>query len=137
MLDQNTYIPRGTTALLDTIGKTITNINNKNPNSKYTVIILTDGQENASVKYRLTEIKFLIQQFTEEKGWEFMYLGANQDAIQEAKKIGITERNSLNYDNNHVRDAFNSASATITQKYTSQSPNDINLSQFQADTIDQ
>jgi len=136
-LDQNTYVPRGSTALLDTIGKTITKINNETPNEKYTVIILTDGQENASSSYNLTEIKLLIQQYTEEKGWDFMYLGANQDAIQEAQNIGINGKNALNYDNAHVENAFNSASTTISQKYNSPRPDEITLSQFQADTINE
>ena len=97
------YYTGGCTALLDAIGNTITSINRKQEElkdeykpSKTMVMITTDGLENASKEYTYSKIKTLIEKQTE-LGWEFIYLGANIDAVEEASKVGIKEDRAVNY----------------------------------------
>lgn len=111
-LNRTTYKPRGSTALLDAIGRTIKDW--KNPTAP-TVIILTDGQENASREYTKAHIKDLIEAKTKE-GWTFMYLGANQDAFAEAGSMGIAPACTMNYDASRTPDAFRALSATLSQQ---------------------
>lgn len=91
-LDNDNYKPSGLTALLDAIGKTITNVKDRQElipvDKDYIVAILTDGHENASVEYNRSAVMNLINEKTE-SGWQFIYLGANQDAIGEATSLGI------------------------------------------------
>lgn len=90
-LNEDNFKPRGMTALLDAIGKTITNVTVDGiiPEEKdYIVVILTDGMENMSREYNKTSIMKLIGERTEDD-WQFIYLGANQDAIKEAGGLGI------------------------------------------------
>ena len=83
-MTKETYQPRGSTALLDAIGRCIKECTVNNP----TVIILTDGLENTSHTYTNAHVKDLIEQKTTD-GWTFVYLGANQDAFAEAGGLGI------------------------------------------------
>lgn len=87
------YTPRGSTALLDAIGKTISPVTEPS-----VVVIMTDGFENSSVEYGRTVIQDLIQD-KEAKGWSFIYLGADQDSFNEATNLGITAtvHNVANY----------------------------------------
>jgi len=103
-IDDKVYIPRGSTALLDAIGKTIeatgkrlANTSENNRPEKVIVAILTDGEENASHQYDLSKIKEMIKHQKEKYSWEFIFLGANQDAFAEAAKIGIDAKDSFNF----------------------------------------
>ena len=97
------YFTGGCTALLDAMGNTIKTISEKQeqlkdeykPN-KTMVIITTDGLENASTEYTFDSIKRLISKQTE-LGWEFIYLGANIDAVKEAARVGIRAEMAVNY----------------------------------------
>lgn len=97
------YFTGGCTALLDAMGNTIKTISEKQeqlkdeykPN-KTMVIITTDGLENASTEYNFNSIKRLISKQTE-LGWEFIYLGANIDAVKEAARVGIRAEMAVNY----------------------------------------
>lgn len=102
-LTDKDYIPAGCTAMLDAIGSSIMHIkqmhNNLNEDVKPTktlFIITTDGLENASREYSYTKIKNLIEK-QKELGWEFLFLGANIDAIGEAEKFGIEKDKVANY----------------------------------------
>jgi Mg-chelatase subunit ChlD len=108
-LTRETFVPRGSTALLDAIGKTIKDAKAAKP----TVVILTDGQENASHHYTKAHIKDLIEQKTRD-GWTFVYLGANQDAFAEAGSIGIAPAGTVNFDVNRTTDAFRTLSAAMS-----------------------
>jgi hypothetical protein len=99
-LTEKTYIPRGSTALLDAIGRAIIDAKTKvdNPREKPHVIvsILTDGEENASREFSRDQIFKMITEQTE-NGWEFIFLAANQDAISAGMGLGIGASNSFNF----------------------------------------
>jgi hypothetical protein len=95
-LDEHTYVPRGTTALLDAIGRTINTIGerlDKTPEpdrpGKVVIVILTDGLENASQEFKRRQIHSMIKHQREKYGWEFIFLAANQDAIQVGETMGV------------------------------------------------
>jgi len=119
-LTRETYKPRGSTALLDAIGRTIKD--NWNRNSP-TVIILTDGQENSSHNYTKAHIKDLIEE-RQRAGWNFVYLGANQDAFAEAGSIGIAPGATMNYEANRTPEAFATLSAALSQAASTTQPVD-------------
>lgn len=96
LLTTKEYYARGCTALLDAVGSTITHINNIHKYARETdipnktlFVITTDGYENASSKYSLTKVKSMIEE-QQSNGWEFIFLGANIDAIETASKMGIS-----------------------------------------------
>ena len=105
VLTKETYFTRGTTALLDAIGKTINKIGgrlNKTPEherpGKVIFIITTDGLENASREFTYTKIKEMINHQTEKYSWEFVFLGANIDVIEEGDKLGICSDYTCEYE---------------------------------------
>jgi len=120
-LSYETFEPRGQTALLDAIGKTITSI--KDDDSNVIIVIITDGEENSSREFSKTKINELISQ-KKEKGWEFVFLGANQDAIQEASKLGICGTAALTYSTNHSSEAFTCLSGAISRSRSTPMKND-------------
>lgn len=103
-ITEKEYYVRGSTALLDAIGKTIQNIKAGNVNNKNRVlfIITTDGRENASVEYTTEQIKKLIETQKKEYDWEFLFLGANIDAIQTAKNFGIDASKAVQYHSDSI-----------------------------------
>ena len=103
-LNEETYRPQTMTPLLDTIGELIVRTGNSLKNlpeslrpSKVLFVIITDGYENASKKYNYQKIQEMIQHQKIVYNWEFMYLGANQDAIKEGGKMGIARGMSMSY----------------------------------------
>ncbi len=106
-----TFVPRGNTALLDAMGKTIKSVEDL---IARTVIILTDGQENSSHEYTKSHIKDLVEAKTKE-GWTFVYLGANQDAFTEAGALGISQNCTMNYDVRKTPQAFNRLGNALSQ----------------------
>jgi hypothetical protein len=110
-LTKDTFIPRGSTALLDAIGHTIKSV----PDGEVpTVMILTDGFENASRKYNKMHINDLISE-KKKQGWIFVFLAANQDAIKTGGDLGIDGETSLTFDTANVGTAFRSASCAINR----------------------
>lgn len=98
------YYVGGSTALMDAIGKTIHKINNVQKQTvaeyradKVLFMITTDGMENASREYTSEKIKQMIQHQTEQDHWEFIFLGANIDAVDTANKYGIHPDHAVNY----------------------------------------
>ena len=103
-LNQETYQPRGSTALLDAIGITIDSIGSKLAStpeadrpSKVILAILTDGEENASQVYTMADIHQRIAHQSETYQWGFLFLGANQDAIATAARMGIQARQAATF----------------------------------------
>lgn len=83
------YVPRAATNLLDAIGQTIVHVQDMDKLPKRVLfVIYTDGYENASREYRRADIKALIEKKTEQ-GWDFIFLGADIDAIGEAGSFGV------------------------------------------------
>ncbi|MCM3728966.1 hypothetical protein M3226_25320 [Neobacillus cucumis] len=103
-LTEKDYEVGGTTALLDAIGFTIQKIGNvqkrtseKERAEKVLFIITTDGMENASKEFRADKIKNMVQHQKKKYEWEFLFLGANIDAISTAARFGIDEEHAVNY----------------------------------------
>lgn len=98
------YFVRGSTALLDAIGKTIHRLGNVQKYAaenlkadKVIVVITTDGMENASNEYSYKRVQEMITRQKEKYGWEFIFLGANIDAIATAARFGIDADHTSNY----------------------------------------
>ena len=100
-MTEEEYYVRGSTALLDAIGKTVmqvkANQDKKEIKDKVLFVIITDGMENASREYRSDTVKKLIEERKEKDNWEFLFLGANIDAIGAAKDIGIDSSRAVRF----------------------------------------
>ena len=102
-LTEKDYQVRGMTALLDAVGDAVKHIKNihkyareEDRPQKTLFIITTDGMENSSERYSYKDIKRLIEQ-QKERGWEFVFLGANIDAAEVAEHIGIDRDDAVNF----------------------------------------
>ncbi len=103
-LNDDSYVPRGSTALLDAIGRTVAELGarlaalpERDRPSQVIVAILTDGAENSSQTYTWREIARVIKEQTEQYRWTFLFLGANQDAIATAAQMNIAAANAATY----------------------------------------
>lgn len=103
-LTETDYFVRGYTALLDAIGKTIINVHNRAEEGESLIadqvifVITTDGLENASREFTNEKVNELIKDYQENHRWEFVFMGANMDAIEEANNIGIANENAYRFD---------------------------------------
>lgn len=103
-LNAETYVPRGSTALLDAMGQSIQKTGERlrdmpeheRPGTVL-FVTLTDGEENASRVYSLDKINAMIREQRDVYSWQFIFLGANQDAIATAAKMGIAASQSLTF----------------------------------------
>lgn len=106
-LTKASYVPRGTTALLDAIGKTIDlteerislkQHDNRNKRPEHVIIvIITDGHENSSSQYHRKQIFDMIRNKESEQQWDFVFIGANQDAIAEAGNLGVEPNKAMTF----------------------------------------
>lgn len=103
-ISEREYEVGGTTALLDAIGSAIHKIGNAQKRTraedradKVMFVITTDGMENASSEYNHEKIKTMIADQKEKYNWEFIFMGANIDAVSTAEKFGIDEEFAVNY----------------------------------------
>ncbi len=103
-ISDSDYYVRGCTALLDAIGKTISKISNAQKHTaeserpaKTLVVIITDGLENASREYSAEKVKQMIETMQKDESWEFIFLGANIDAVKTAQSVGIRADRAANY----------------------------------------
>ena len=113
MTDKEYYV-RGCTALLDAVGGAIRHIGNvhkyareEDRPEKTIFVITTDGLENASREYSYDRVKRMVERQKEKYGWEFLFLGANIDAIETAGKFGISADRAANYHSDHIGTALN------------------------------
>lgn len=104
-MTEEQYYVRGCTALLDAIGGAIHHIGNvhkyardEDRPEKTLFIITTDGMENASVHYTSERVKHMVERQQKKYGWEFLFLGANIDAISVAGRFGISSDRAFNYE---------------------------------------
>ena len=110
----NDYYVRGSTALLDAVGGAIHHIGNvhkyareEDRPEKTIFVITTDGMENASREYSYARVKEMVERQKEKYGWEFLFLGANIDAIATAGRFGISADRAANYHSDHEGTALN------------------------------
>jgi uncharacterized protein YegL len=103
-ITDNEYFVRGSTALLDAVGKTINKIANVQKHTAederaehVMIVITTDGMENASREFNYEKIRKMIEHQKSKYGWEFIFLGANIDAIATAERFGIDKDRATNY----------------------------------------
>lgn len=103
-MTEEQYFVRGCTALIDAIGGAIHHIANVHKYARpedvpsHTVfVIITDGAENASRHYTSNRVKAMIEKEKGQYGWEFMFIGANIDAVETAREYGIDESRAVNY----------------------------------------
>ena len=116
------YTVRGCTALIDAIGGAIHHIGNvhkyirREDVPEHTVfVITTDGMENSSHKYTSDKVKAMIERQKEEHGWEFLFIGANIDAVETAARYGISKDRAVNYnaDSKGTRVLYKSVSDAV------------------------
>jgi len=108
-MNDKQYYVRGCTALLDAIGGAIHHIGNvhkycreEDRPEKTLFVITTDGQENASRYYSSDKVKKMVERQKAKYGWEFLFLGANIDAVETAGRFGIAPERAINYEADHV-----------------------------------
>lgn len=135
MTDKQYYV-RGCTALLDAIGGAIHHIANvhkyareEDRPEKTLFIITTDGMENASRQYSYEKVKQMVKREQKKHGWEFLFLGANIDAVKVAGGFGINANRAINYESDRVGTALNyeAISRTISAVRKSKCKEEINL----------
>ena len=108
------YFVGGCTALIDALGDAIRHIGNVHKYAReedvpeHTVfVIITDGMENASRRYTSAEVKRMLECQREKYGWEFLFLGANIDAVETAARYGIYEDRAVTFRNDHTGQRLN------------------------------
>ena len=113
-MTEKQYYVRGCTALIDAIGQAIHHIGNVHKYIRdedvpeHTLfVITTDGMENASHLYSSDEVKAMIEKEKTKYGWEFIFLGANIDAVETAKHFGIDEDHAVDFHSDHIGTALN------------------------------
>ena len=106
--------PRGGTALLDAVGKTLATVRERRPKGDVIVMIVTDGEENASREWTAMLVKELVTK-CESDGWQFVYLGANVDAFSESRAMGLGVNSTINYtqDKGSISQAFAATSENV------------------------
>lgn len=120
------YKPRGMTALMDAVGKTVSEMEPKvTKDDKAVVVVMTDGQENSSKEFTREQIFKLVKKLEKKGNWTFVYLGANVDAYAEAQKYGILAGNVASYSST-ARSASSVMGATA--KATGMHVNSTNIS---------
>lgn len=122
-MTDNDYTVRGCTALIDAIGGAIRHIGNIHKYARpedvpaHTIfVITTDGYENASRKFTAPQVKKMIEHEKEKYGWEFLFIGANIDAVETASQFGIDEEKAVNYnaDSQGTKILYETISAPIS-----------------------
>ena len=108
------YFVGGCTALIDAIGGAIHHIGNvhkyarEEDRPEYTIfVITTDGMENASHRYSSDEVKAMVEKEKAKHGWEFLFLGANIDAVETAARFGIGRDRAVNFHSDSRGQALN------------------------------
>ncbi len=123
-MTDNDYTVRGCTALIDAIGGAIHHIGNIHKYARnedvpeHTLfVIATDGMENASHRYSAERVKNMIKRQKEKYGWEFLFIGANIDAVETAENFGISKDRAVNYnaDKTGTEVLYSSVSRAVTE----------------------
>jgi len=124
-LDNKTYVPRGTTALLDAVGRTIDDVGKRLSQTEESerpdqviVAILTDGLENASTDYTWDRVSKMIEHQRQKYSWEFIFLAANQDAIATAGRMAILKEDAMEFEatDTGIHQAFAQMTHAVSKK---------------------
>jgi uncharacterized protein YegL len=114
--------PRGRTALLDAMGRLVTDAGAElgalpegDRPGTVVVAVMTDGHENASTEWTHAAIKSLVEQQTSVYAWQFLYMGADQDAIEVGAGLGVDPRYSVTYSRGRSREALASAAGKVSK----------------------
>lgn len=141
-ITQKEYQVGGTTALIDAMGRTIDKIGNAQKHTaedyraeKVMFVIITDGQENASRSYTANDVKMMVQRQKERFGWEFIFLGANIDAVETAGHFGISADRASDYvsDSLGTQLNFRAMSAMAAEFRNTDSISDCHLEEIRQD----
>lgn len=140
-LDTDSYVPRGSTALYDAIGRTVHEMEGwareHDWKERVLVVIITDGLENSSQEFDLPAIQALIER-KEKDGWNFVYMGANQDSFAVGGAMKIRRDHSANWD--ATPDGMASAYSRVShsaREYRGRSAKGIHAQAFFADSPDE
>lgn len=122
--------PRGRTALLDAMGRVVTDAGaelgalpeDERPGTVI-VAVMTDGHENASREWTHSAIKSLVEQQTSVYAWQFLYMGADQDAIEVGTSLGVAAGSAVTYSRGRSRDVLASASRKVSRLRSARSAN--------------
>ena len=113
-MTEDDYYARGCTALMDAMGKAMKHISTihkyareEDRPDKTIFIITTDGKENASHQYSSERVKEMVEKRKSKYGWEFLFLGANIDAVESAGRFGINKDRAVNYHSDREGTALN------------------------------
>jgi len=110
--DNIIYEPSGMTALYDAIGMSVKKIQKEageeisNDKATVVVVILTDGHENSSVKYRYAQIQSMIKEMEQSENWTFSYLSNTPDAVEYAVKMNIKRENAIHYHKSSMKEDY-------------------------------
>lgn len=135
-----TFIPRGNTPLLDSLGTAITKagerlslMREEDRPDQVIFVVITDGEENASEEYTKDMIKSMIECQTHIYKWEFVFLAANQDAIQTGGAMGFQASKSMTYGANpfDVKNVFDSFTSNVSAYRNSKLGSSLNMSDAQ------
>ncbi len=122
-LTAETFVPRGSTALYDAIGRTViatgsylAAIKEEDRPSKVICVVITDGGENSSREFRYSQIKDMITEQQTKYSWKFIFIGSDIDAMEVADSLGVFKGNTLNFSNNSkgTKEMYSSLSRGIT-----------------------
>ena len=108
-MNRENYVPSGSTALLDAVGKSIALIDEQKAAAEMempttvVMIILTDGYENCSKSFSHQEVQQLIERRQETGSWTFSYLGATLDAVDVAERLSIKRNNTISFDKRDIK----------------------------------
>lgn len=123
-LSEATYHPGGGTALLDALGRTITETGRRlallpeaERPDKVIVVTLTDGEENSSREFSLPRVRDMLNHQQDRYGWKFLFLGADQDAFAEAQKLGVSREMAMNFtsDEAGMRAAYRASGEAVKE----------------------
>lgn len=140
-----TLVPSGNTSLLDAIGHTIntvgarlSSLKEEERPSKVIFVISTDGEENSSREFNRTQVFEMIQHQTNKYSWDFVFLGANQDAIAVGNSLGISAQRSVTYAANSIgtQGLYRGLSAAIGSSRLSGQSVSYNQDAYQASVAD-
>ena len=121
-MTEQDYTVRGCTALLDAVGQTVRHIESIHKYARpedvpqtTLFVITTDGKENASKEYTTDRVKQLIEEHTKKDGWEFLFIGANIDAVETAGHMGIARDRAVDYhaDSKGTKTVFRSVAKAV------------------------